>query len=108
MEGNATRYICPECGRAFTPRHWRSLFCSAAHRAAWHNRATVRGRTLTPLVMATRQTRGGTRGDKATGKAARSMADQLMQKWREEDRAAGRIDQAEYVRRRLAMGFDGG
>jgi hypothetical protein len=101
-----SRYLCPECRAVFAPKHWRSLFCCAEHRVAWHNRATVRGRVLTPLVMAARQTRGGSRGDRDTGKAARRDADAHMQRWRDEDRAAGRMDQAEYIRRRNKLGFD--
>ena len=85
---------------------WRTLFCGPAHRTAWHNRATVRGRVLTPLVMAEREMRGGTRGDTETGKAARRMACALMQQWKEEDKAAGRMSQAQYVRLRLKLGFD--
>ena len=99
---------CPECGARFALKRgqWRTLFCGPAHRTAWHNRATVRGRVLTPLVMAERETRGGTRGDTETGKAARRMACALMQQWKEEDKAAGRMSQAQYVRLRLKLGFD--
>ncbi len=50
---------CPECGQAFKPAQWRQLFCSPKHKSEFHNRQTVRGRVLTPLVMAARQTRGG-------------------------------------------------
>lgn len=99
-------YICPECQTAFAPKMWRSLFCCEAHRVAWHNRATVRGRVLTPLAMASYLTRHGTRGDRATGKRAVTSQHQLIQRWRDEDRKAGRMSQVEYVRRRIKLGFE--
>lgn len=100
------RYQCAECLSHFEPKHWRSLFCCESHRTAWHNRSTVRGRTLTCLVMAARDTRGGSRGDTITGKRARRDGNILMQRWTIEDRAAKRMAQVEYLRRRLALGFE--
>jgi hypothetical protein len=100
------KHVCPECLCDFTPKRSRALFCSEAHRTTWHNRQTVRGRVLTSLAMAARETRGGTRGDTDTGKKANWQANQLMQDWRDEDRRLGRMSQVEYLRRRFDAGFD--
>lgn len=97
---------CPECMGRITAVQPRQLFCSAEHKAAFHNRATVRGRVLTPLVMAARITRGGSRGDKVTGCRARHDADGLMQEWVLADREAGRMSMVDYVCLRLAKGFE--
>jgi hypothetical protein len=97
---------CPECGAAFQRAQWRQLFCSPSHKADFHNRATARGRVLTPLVMAARQTRGGSRGDTETGRAARADADFLIQRWTVEDREAGRMSMVDYVALRRRLGFE--
>lgn len=98
--------LCPECLQRFPRGHPGQLFCSPAHRDAWNNRATVRGRVLTPLAMVERVTRGGSRGDTDTGRRARQQKDALIQKWIEEDRAAGRMDWPTYLRLRYGIGFD--
>lgn len=82
------------------------MFCCPAHRTAYHNRATVRGRVLVPLAMAARVTRDGSRGDKDTGKRAARQARALMQRYVEEDRAAGRMPADEYAAMRHRLGFD--
>lgn len=97
---------CPECMTAFDLKHPNQLFCSAAHRDTWKNRASVRGRVLTPLAMVSRVTRFGGRGDADTGKRASRDAHALMQRWIEEDREAGRMSQPEYLRRRYRVGFE--
>lgn len=97
--------LCPECSQPFAPSQLRQLFCTADHKAAYHNRATVRGRVLTPLIMAARITRGGSRGDTETGKRARQDAEQLIERWVAEDRAAGRMSAVDYVALRLRKGF---
>lgn len=97
---------CPECLCGFTRRHPGQLFCTPAHRDQWNNRATVRGRVLTPLAIVTRATRGGSRGDTVTGRKARQHHDQLVQRWIAEDRAAGRMDWPAYMALRYALGFD--
>lgn len=101
-----TRPQCPECLSPFKRRHPGQLFCTVAHRDAWNGRAAVRGRVLTPLAIAARVTRNGTRGDRATGARAASEAAALIQRWRDEDRAAGRMDHPEYLARRYRTGFD--
>ncbi len=97
---------CPECMEAFKPQDQRQLFCTPAHRTAWNNRATVRGRVLTPYVLAARVTRDGTRGNREAGKHAAQVRHRLIQGYVEEDRAAGRMDWASYVALRQKHGFD--
>ena len=97
---------CPECKASFVPKDQRQLFCSTEHRTAWNNRATVRGRVLTTYAMAARQTRDGTRGDKTTGKRAAQISHDLMQRYRDEDREAGRMDAVAFTALRLLHGFD--
>lgn len=103
---NPLRSHCPECMRKFAPRQVAQLFCSGEHKAAFHNRATVRGRQLTPLVMAARITRGGHRKDPETGIHARRDAEHLMDQWVADDSAAGRMSMVDYVRLRRAKGFE--
>lgn len=87
---------CCECGRPFRVRYGaRQLFCAKACKTAFENRMTVRGRQLTVLAMAARQTRDGTRR-------------RLMQQWRDEDAAAGRISAADFMALRLALGHGPG
>lgn len=103
------RATCPECGLSVPRRAANQLFCSPAHRDAWNTRATVRGKALTALAMVAHITRNGTRGDDAareTGRRAKSDAHQLIQRWRDEDRAAGRMGWPEYLARRYRTGFD--
>jgi hypothetical protein len=100
---------CPECLTPFKPRMAGTLFCCPAHRDAWNNRQTVRGRVLVPLDMVARVTRGGTRGsaeDRETGKRAARDHHRLTQRFRDEDRAAGRMAFPEYLRRRYDAGYD--
>lgn len=101
-----TRLPCPECLTPFVRRHPKQLFCTVEHRDAWNNRATVRGRVLTPLAIVARVTRNGTRNDRETGARAASEQATLIQRWRDEDRAAGRMDHPEYLARRYRAGFD--
>ncbi|MBD8677955.1 hypothetical protein IFT55_05800 [Sphingomonas sp. CFBP 13720] len=90
----------------FARRHPGQLFCTVAHRDAWNGRAAVRGRVLTPLAIVARVTRNGTRGDRKTGARAASEAATLIQQWRDDDRAAGRMSHPEYLARRYRVGFD--
>jgi len=97
---------CPECLTLFKPRMAGTMFCCPAHRDTWKNRQTVRGRVDIPYAYAARITRDGTRGtdaQRATGKAAARIHRRLVQKWRDEDRAAGRMDIVEYMERHLAI-----
>ena len=102
-EGQRT---CPECLKHFTPAQEAQLFCSSAHRAAWNNRMTVRGRVATPLLMAARHTRNGTRGRSTFGYRASIDLDRLLARWRREDAREGRMSAVEYNDRRYRLGFD--
>lgn len=84
------------------------MFCSTKHKNAFHDRWKIRGRQLAPLEVAARITRGGSRGDKATGIAARQDAERLKQRWIEEDRTAKppRMSMVTYLARRRALGFE--
>ena len=61
---------------------------------------------MTPLAIADRMTRGGSRGDVATGRKARLLAQRLIDAWVAEDRDAGRLPMVDYVRRRAALGYE--
>lgn len=100
---------CPECMKLFEPKVANQLFCTPAHNAAWNNRATARGRVLTPLSMVARITRNGTRGPldaREAGRQASNAHNALIQRYRNEDRQAGRMEWPDYMLRRLATGFD--
>jgi hypothetical protein len=96
---------CPECLTAFARKQPTQLFCSPQHKRAYANRWTVRGAVLAPLYAAARATRGGTRGDTSTGSRARADADFLVQKWKDEDAAAGRMPVTDYVAARYRLGL---
>lgn len=104
---------CPECMRLFEPKVSNQLFCTPAHTAEWNNRATKRGRVLTPLSMVARITRNGTRGTpeaRDAGKQASSHYNRLVQRYRDEDRAAnegeGRMEWPAFHSLRIRHGFD--
>ena len=99
---------CPECGGPFEPNRHNQLFCRPQHKRDWENRATVRGKVLTPLSLVARVTRNGTRGsaeDRAIGKKASNAHNRLIQQYRDEDRAAGRMGWAEFLRARVRHGL---
>jgi hypothetical protein len=98
-------YRCAECPKVFLRAGPRQMFCCPEHRTAWHDRDKIRGRMLVPLRMAAQITRGGSRGDTEIGKRARRDSEHLERRWIAEDRAAGRMNAAEYMRRRYALGF---
>lgn len=103
------RAACPECGASAPRRAANQLFCTPAHRDAWNTRIAVRGKVAQPLAMVARITRDGTRGsqvERDTGRRAASELRYLLQKWRDEDRAAGRMDWPTYLALRYASGFD--
>ena len=100
-----TGAACPECRQQFDRVHPRQLFCSNAHKTTFHNRATVRGRMLTPIAMAARITRDGSRGDVGVGKLARRDAHRLMDLWAREDRLEGRMSMVDYMRERRRIDY---
>lgn len=62
QEGGWPVRHCPECMKPFEPKVVNQLFCQPAHNADWNNRATKRGRVLTPL--------GWSHGSRATAPEA--------------------------------------
>jgi hypothetical protein len=101
--------ICPECTKLFEPNRANQLFCSAQHNTDWNNRATARGRVLTPYSMVARITRDGSRGtpeQRAVGKQAAQSHRKLIQRFRNEDRDAGRMAWPDYLILRIQLGFD--
>lgn len=92
----------------FVPKQHRQIFCSPAHKSDFHNRATVRGRQLTPLVMAEREGRGGDRRypDADTAIYARQESRSLIARWASEDKAAGRMSMLRYAALRRRLGYD--
>lgn len=90
---------CAECLAPYTSPQPGQLFCCAEHRTAFQDRMRIRGRQLVPFELAARATRGGSRGDTATGIKARQTALALKDRWNAEDREAGRMSMVEYVRR---------
>lgn len=113
QEGGWPVRQCPECMKPFEPKVVNQLFCKPAHNADWNNRATKRGRVLTPLGMVARITRNGTRGTpeaREAGKTASSYYATLVQRYRDEDRAAndgrGRMEWPAFMILRILTGFD--
>lgn len=96
------RRVCPECSASFMGGP-DALFCSTAHKTAWHNRAGGRGRNAVPLMQAWRGGRGR-KGDEMASWAYGELC-ALADLYNEEDRRAGRIPAAEYLRPRKALGW---
>lgn len=108
QEGGWAPRTCPECGKLFEPNRRNQLFCSAQHKAAWENRATVRGKVLAPLAFAARATRNGTQGPqdlREIGRRASNAQNRLIREWRDEDHAAGRMDATTFLRQRVKHGL---
>lgn len=99
------RRTCQECSTDFFAAKPNQLFCCREHKRAYNNRWMKRGAVLAPLAVAARYTRNGTRGDKATGSRANTDANRLMERWKQEDEAAGRIFTVDYVANRYRLGL---
>ena len=94
------RKQCPECS-AYFDGTGRSVFCSPSHKQAFHNRNQARGQVMMPLVLGWR----AGRGQKLSAKAALRELARLADMWNAEDKAAGRVPQAEYARVKIANGW---
>lgn len=70
-----------------------AVFCTAAHKDAFHNRQAKRGKIMMPLILAWR----GGRGQKDVSKWAWAQVAALADKWNAEDKAAGRTPMINYV-----------
>ncbi len=97
--GQAKR-ICPECNQPFATQNRKRLFCSDAHKLAFHNRCAARGKVLIPLAMAWRTKRGGG----GTAKKALAEMCRLLDRYAAEDREAGRMRAVDYVERGFGQG----
>lgn len=99
---------CPECGVEFTTPDLEKMFCTPAHRAAFHNRSSKVGRSLVPLAQAWRDGRNA-KGNSPRAKAlrasaARAFADmcRVLDAAAADDRVVGRQSKLDYVRGRWA------
>lgn len=100
---------CPECGVTFTtPTHDR-LFCTDAHKAAFHNRSSKIGRSLVPLAMGWRAGRNH-KGNSPEAKAMRASAARCFSEMCAildvavtDDRVSGRVPKLQYVRGRWSI-----
>lgn len=101
-----SRHGCPECRQRFFMAHPRQIFCKPIHKKAWEARQRLRGLQFLSFGITARITRSGSRGDKDTGKRASRDADFLIAQWRDEDKAADRMSQAEFLALRYRLGYD--
>lgn len=100
---------CPECSKLFEPKVVNQLFCKPQHNADWNNRQTARGRVLTPYAIIARIHRDGSRGtpeQREVAKRAAASFRRLVQRYRDEDREAGRMPWADFMILRIRLGFD--
>lgn len=103
------RRTCPECGEGFVTTTKDRLFCTDAHKAAFHNRSSKIGRSLVPLALAWRSGRnvkGKTPEARALrASAARAFSDmcRLLDEAAADDRAAERMTKLDYLRQRNAL-----
>jgi hypothetical protein len=91
--------ICPECGVQHEPAHVLAVFCCAEHKRAWNNRMLKRGAPLMLQLLAWRRSRH-LKGD-PIGKIALTELCLELDRIIAEDRAAGRPDPAELLKKRM-------
>ena len=99
-----TTLICPECGVTFDKVEKRQVFCSKAHGKRFYNLQTKRGTVIGPLLTVARMAGRYSGVDKELGAYARKEADNLISRWIQEDRAAGR-DAALIVKAKMEAGW---
>lgn len=103
---------CPECSAPFETNTKDRLFCTDAHKAAFHNRSSKIGRALVPIAMAWRLARNA-KGDSPEARARRAAGNRalnelvtLLDRACAEDRTEGRMSKLDYVmQRRRIQGF---
>jgi hypothetical protein len=91
--------ICPECGVAHKPAHPLAVFCSAEHKRAWNNRMLKRGAPLMLELLAWRKSRH-LKGD-PIGRIAFTDLCLALDKMIAEDKAAGRPEPTDLLKRRM-------
>ena len=90
---------CPECGQTFKAARLDQSFCSPAHKAAFANRNSARGRGgIVQLALAWRNSRNR-KEDREVGARAFQELCAALDACAREDRDAGR-DPVAYLRRR--------
>lgn len=100
--------VCPECQQPFGTDKSAQVFCSEAHKLAFHNRSSAIGRVIVPLAMAWRAGRnhkGGAPKAKAyRATAARAFGDlcAAIDVAVADDTANGRLPKLDYLRGRAA------
>ncbi len=99
---------CPECSARFETHVHDRLFCTDAHKSAFHNRSSKIGRSLTPLAMAWRAGRNA-KGQTAQARALRASAARAFSDMCRvldvavtDDRENGRTPKLDYLRQRWA------
>jgi hypothetical protein len=90
--------LCPECGVKFTPTYAGQTFCTYDHRKAFHLLNKVRGQVALPFLLSWR---GGKRGRTEDNAYAFQQLCQLADRWREEDKVAGRRSDLIVTKKRL-------
>lgn len=91
---------CPECATAFAGSR-DARFCTTACKDTFWNREGKRGKVLTPLFRAWR----GGRGSNDVARYAFSEICSLADIWNAEDRAAGRMSAADFIRPKMTEGW---
>lgn len=103
---------CPECSDPFVTMTKDRLFCTDAHKAAFHNRSSKIGRALVPIAMAWRLARNAkghspeALARRAAGNRALNEMVTLLDRACADDREQGRMSKLDYVmQRRRIQGF---
>lgn len=91
--------ICPYCGTEFEPTDHRQAYCLPSHRRAQHKLNEIRGDVALPFLLAWR---AGKRGKSEDSVYALQQLSMLADRWRAEDRVAGRRSDLIVSRKRIA------
>lgn len=78
---------CPNCGANFTGSRTSQTFCTRKCREAFHDLQAIRGKVAMPFLLVWR---GGKQGASEASTYAFAQLCALADRWRAEDRAAGR------------------
>jgi protein-arginine kinase activator protein McsA len=89
---------CPECGKAFAPKHHRQRFCTDAEKRSFNDRERIRGRVMVKLAQSWRLGRSTKNPEKkAVASFALSELCALADAYNQEDAAAGRLSALDYT-----------
>ena len=96
---------CAECGTAFETTR-KARFCCDDHKAEYRKRLAIRGKVLTPYVLAWIEGRGGGHaGTHPVGGPSMREITSIARSFIDEDRKKGRPSAIPYVERLLAEGL---